>query len=371
MDRCQLSMQAKNELIRPKLRKVTSTPYWDRLVVELQIGQAQKHVEAQADELAMAFKSERIVITRLVPRRVEIALMRRDPLVKPVAAAGIPASVAAVNFRRVPVGTDEFGQPYTVSLLGGHTVVAGSTGAGKASLEWNILRSVAPAIAAGLVRPVFIDPKQKELLQGREIVAAGDYVGAGADNLPEETLALLERLVSEMERANTESGIAGERDFVPSVARPLTLIFIDELAPLLAYWKRSLRDKIGDLLGLLLTQGRGVGYILVGAIQEPTKDVFSIRDLFTRRLAMRLPTESHTDAALIEHAADYGARCHEILDSLPGMVYSLQDGARSTVRARLGHVRDEDIDELVEYIEASRKVVPLSGRFADADDVAA
>lgn len=357
MTRCGLTVQAGTEVHLPKLKSVRSTPWWDHVTVEMQIGQAPKLFHQQADELRLGFKGERLVLKGLKPRLLEMAFMRRDPLLAPVPATAIPASIAAIDFRRIPVGLDEFGQPYTVSLLGGHTACAGSTGAGKASLEWNILRAVAPAIAAGLVRPVFIDPKLKELSQALALVAPDDYAGRDED-----VLALLQRLVREMEAANEADGSARERDFVPRKGRPLVVIFIDELAPLLKYWKRSLRDKIEDALGLLLTQGRAAGYIVVGAIQEPTKDVFTIRDLFTRRIALRLPTESHTEAALVENAVDYGALCHEISESLPGVLFSLQDGARSTVRARFGYVRNEDIDELVAYVESVTKVVDFAGR---------
>lgn len=367
--RCELTVQAGDEVFFPKLKGVRSTPWWDYLRVELPVGQSPKRYEHEetADALRLAFKGERLVLKRLQPRLVEIALMRRDPLLTVVPATPIPADIAAIDWRRVPVGIDEFGQPYTVSLLGGHTVVAGSTGGGKAGLEWNILRAVAPAIPAGLVRCVFIDPKLKELSQARSLCAPGDYVGLGTDDLQAATVALLERLVAEMNEANEADATGGERDFTPRKGRPLTLICIDELAPLLKYWARRTRDKIEDALGLLLTQGRAAGFIVVGAIQEPTKDVFQVRDLFTRRLALRLPTESHTEAALIEKAVDYGAACHEIPESLPGVLYSLQDGARSTVRARLGYVRADDITELVAYVEAATKVVELPVRSEKAE----
>src|SRR5690606_6712624 len=101
--------------------------------------------------------------------------------------------------------------------------------------------------------------------QGRALVAPEDY--AATD---EETLALLQRLVQEMNAANEADASEGERDFEPRRGRPLTLIFIDELAPLLKYWKRSIRDKIEDALGLILSQGRAAGFIVVGLIQEPT-----------------------------------------------------------------------------------------------------
>jgi S-DNA-T family DNA segregation ATPase FtsK/SpoIIIE len=288
--------------------------------------------------------------------------MRRDPLVKPVAPFPIPASVTDVDFRAVPVGLDEFGDPYTLSVVGGHTSAAGASGAGKAGLEWNLLRGLAPAIAANWVRPVFIDPKGRELRQARSIVAPEDYVGAN----PEGVLALLVRLVDEMNAVNERDGADGERDFEPGPRRKLVLILIDELAPLLRYWSRSIRAKIEDALGLLLTQGRAAGFIVIGAVQEPTKDTFTCRDLFARRIALRLPTESHTDASLIEDAVEYGARCHEIPETegvAEGVFYSLAAGSRTAVRARLGWVKNEHIAELVEFVETARaeaeKVVEL------------
>lgn len=375
--RCDLIVQSGGEILVPKLKSVRSTPWWDHLTVEMPIGQSPKRYEHEetADALRLAFKAERLVLKRLKPRLVELALMRRDPLVQIVPATAIPASVEAIDWHRIPVGIDEFGQPYTVSLLGGHTACAGSTGGGKAGLGWNVLRAVAPAIVAGLVRPVGFDPKLMELSQGLSLFAPGDYIGLGTaeteSDLAKATLDKLQKLVEEMLAAKKAAGEAGLRDFRPTKERPLRLILIDELAPLLSIWPRSIRDKIEDALRLLLTQGRAVGFIVLGAIQEPTKDVFGLRDLFTRRLALRLPTESHTEAALVEKAVDYGALCHEIPETLPGVLYSLQDGARSTVRARLGYVTADDIAELVAYVENASKVVELTGRTLEDAAVAA
>jgi DNA segregation ATPase FtsK/SpoIIIE, S-DNA-T family len=357
MVRCGLAVKVQDEQYPPKLARVATTPYWDRLTVRMQIGHEPAQFHKAADRLRTGFAAQRIVVQEIAPARLSIDLMRRDPLVEIVPPAPMPATTAAIDFAHLPVGLDEFGDPYTVSVVGGHTSIAGSTGAGKAGLQWNVLRGLAPAIADGTVRLVGIDPKAKELRQARELYADEDYAVG-----PDEVLALLQRLVDELAAANDADGANGERDFVPSTARPLTLIQIDELAPLLAYWPRTTRQKIEDFLGLLLTQGRAAGFILLGAIQEPTKDIFKIRDLFTRRLAMRLPTESHTDAALVEHAVDYGAQCHQISELTPGVLFSLQDGATSTVRARLGCVTNDDIRALVEYVQALRTVVHLDSR---------
>ena len=365
--RCALAVEVDNETHLPKLLKVATTQYWDRLTVRAQIGQELRDFRDASERLRTAFGAQRATVREIAPRVYGMDFMRRDPLLETVPATAIPKTVEEIDFRKVPVGRDEFGNVYTVSLLGGHTSLAGSTGAGKAGLQWNVWRYLAPAIVAGLVRPVGIDPKGKELRQALPMFAKGDYVGADPDAVVE----LLARLVEEMNAANEREGAAGERDFEPRPGRPLTLIDIDELAPLLRYWARSIRSKIDDLLGLLLTQGRAAGFIVIGNIQEPTKDTFTIRDLFTRRLGLRLPTESHTDSALIEDAVEYGAACHQISESTPGVFFSLQDGARSVTRARFGFVEDRHIAEVVSYIEAHRNVIDLDSRRSDTAGKAA
>lgn len=353
--RCALAIEEGDQLHLPKLVKVATTPYWDRLTVRGQIGQELRDFRDGSERLRTAFGAERVNVREIKPRLYGLDFMRQDPFRDgSVPATAIPASLEAVAFRRVPIGMDEFGQPFTVSLLGGTLCASGSIGAGKAGVEWNLMRGIAPAMRAGLVRSVFIDPKIKELRQGLPLVAEDDYASG-----PEETVALLERLVEDMKRDNQRDGEQGERDFEPRPGRPLTVIYVDEGAPLVRYWPRSIRAKIDDLLGLILTQGRAAGYTVVFLIQEPTKDTFTLRDLFTRRLALRLPTESHTDAALIEDAVEYGALCHQISESTPGVLFSLQDGARSTVRARLGYVENHHVRELVEYVTSGQNVIDL------------
>ncbi|MFC3386898.1 FtsK/SpoIIIE domain-containing protein, partial [Couchioplanes caeruleus subsp. azureus] len=339
----------------PTLKKVTTTAYWDRLTIRMQIGQDLDQFRQNAEKLRHGFGAQRVAVREIAPALLGLDLMRRDPLLAPVPATPFAESTAAIDWARVPVGRDEFGDEFTISVVGGHTAVAGSSGAGKAGVQWNALRHLAPAIADGTVRLIGIDPKVKELGRARALFA--EYA---VDE--EDVVELLQQLVRDMKAANAADADTGERDFAPAQTRPLHLIVIDELAPLLKYWPRRTRDKIEDSLGLLLTQGRAVGYIVLGAIQEPTKDSFTVRDLFTRRLALRLPTESHTDAALIEKAVDYGARCHEIPESLPGVLFSLVDGGRQTTRARLGHVTDADIDALLDHVRSLRAVVALDTR---------
>ena len=80
---------------------------------------------------------------------------------------------------------------------GGHTLVAGASGAGKNSAMWCPLISIAPAIRDGLVQVSGIDPKGMELAYGRRIFAR--YAVTGTD-----ALAVLDDLIDAMQARKAE-----------------------------------------------------------------------------------------------------------------------------------------------------------------------
>ncbi|KAA1005633.1 hypothetical protein FVA95_28920 [Pseudonocardia sp. EV170527-09] len=83
------------------------------------------------------------------------------------AMAGLPGD--AIDLDRVLSGATEYGTPWRQSIRGSHTLVGGATGAGKGSLMWAPLLSIAPAIRDGLCRVNGIDPKGMELAYGRDV----------------------------------------------------------------------------------------------------------------------------------------------------------------------------------------------------------
>ena len=54
-----------------------------------------------------------------------------------------------------------------------------------------------------------------------------------------------------------------------------------------------MRRRIDFALWLLPTQGRAVGVVVVGAIQDPRKDVIPQRDLFPVRIGLRVNEAEH------------------------------------------------------------------------------
>ena len=137
------------------------------------------------------------------------------------------------------------------------------------------------------------------------------------------------------------------RALEPSVDEPLVVVVVDELASLTAYQPdRKLRDRINNALALLCTQGRAAGVCVVAAVQDPRKEVVSIRDLFPTKVALRLGSSVHVEMVLGDGARARGARCDEIARSTPGIGYVLVEGEVEPVRVRVAYVSDDDISAM-------------------------
>jgi hypothetical protein len=229
-----------------------------------------------------------------------LEFVRRDALAFIVPALAITAHV---DLRALPVGRREDGQVWLVRVHGTHVLIAGATGAGKASLLWSIVRAMLPAMVAGLVRIWAADPKLMELAYGRAIF---DRFGRYAAT-PAAIVTMLEDAVEQMQaRAAVFAG--RHREHTPTIEHPFIVVLVDEVAFLTAYLSdRAIRDRIKAALATLTTQGRAVGYSVVAALQDPRKEVMSIRNLFPDRIAMRLDEPEQVDMVLGDGARDRGA----------------------------------------------------------------
>jgi S-DNA-T family DNA segregation ATPase FtsK/SpoIIIE len=244
------------------------------------------------------------------------------------------------------------GTPWTVRLLGTHLLVAGTSGAGKGSVFWSLLRALAPGIRDGLVQVWALDPKGgMELAPGQAMFARFVF----GDDTDPDPLGSYRQIADTLDEAvrgmkARQAVLRGRfRRHEPSIAEPLLVVVVDELAALTAYCPDSgLRKRMGQALSLLLSQGRGVGVLVVGALQDPRKDVLPFRDLFPTRIGLRLTEKSQADMVLGDGARDRGAACDLIPESLPGVGYIVIDGMREPVRVRAGHVTDQDIATMAE-----------------------
>jgi S-DNA-T family DNA segregation ATPase FtsK/SpoIIIE len=270
---------------------------------------------------------------------VVLEFVRRDALAQVVQPPPIPAHP---DLRALPVGRREDGLPWLVRLHGTHLLLAGATGAGKASLLWGLVRALFPLMQAGLVRVLAADPKLMELAFGRPVFDRyGEYAAT-----PEAIADMLERAVTGMqERAARFAG--HRRAHQPTTDDPFTVVLVDEVAFLTAYQRdRKLKERIMAALATLTTQGRAVGYCVVAALQDPRKDVLTIRNLFPDRVAMRLDEPEQTDMVLGDGAHDRGAAC-ELISTNPatgaGVAFVRLEADPDPIRVRAGWVSDTDI----------------------------
>ncbi len=330
----------------PTVLGVRSGASWDLVRVRLIPGQKPEDFDDAARALASARGVARCQVRELTPNVVSIDFQRRNLLADPVTCpdlatlAVIPGE--ALDLRRVWAGRTEYGQDWHVPLAGGHTLTAGATGAGKNSVMWCPLVSIAPAIRDGLVRVSGIDPKGMELAYGRRIFHR--YAVTGTD-----ALAVLDDLIETMTTRKT--GFAGRVRTVPITRdHPLELVEFDEIGALTKYTDRKTREAITERIALLTTQGRALGFTVRGYVQEPTKDTVPVRDLFPRRICLRVSAKSHVGMVLGDQAYERGAWANRITDTEAGVGYVFGEGIREPLRIRAGWVPDETIKQLEAFI---------------------
>jgi DNA segregation ATPase FtsK/SpoIIIE, S-DNA-T family len=329
-------------IILPVLGKVTSTRYVDRVQVRLVSGQSPADFADRADNLAHGFGALLCRVRTARSGAVVLEFVRRDALAAIVPALPVPGQP---DLRALPVGRREDGLPWLIRLHGTHVLLAGATGAGKASLLWGLVRAMLPLMRAGLVRVLAADPKLMELAYGRVIF---DTYGAYAAD-PAAIADMLDQAVADMQ--HRAAGFAGrQRDHTPTREHPFTVVLVDEVAFLTAYQPdKNLRTRIMAALATLTTQGRAVGYAVVAALQDPRKDVLTIRNLFPDRIAMRLDEPEQVDMVLGDGARDRGAAC-ELISTDPatgaGVAFVRVEADPDPVRVRAGWVTDADIRDM-------------------------
>jgi len=153
-----------------------------------------------------------------------------------------------------------------------------------------------------------------------------------------------------------------QRDHTPTIEYPFVVVLLDEVAFLTAYQPdRQLRERVKAALATLTTQGRAVGYCVVAALQDPRKEVMSIRNLFPDRIAMRLDEPEQVDMVLGDGALDRGAAAHLIStnpETGAGVAFVRLETDPDPVRVRAAWVSDDDIRTMAGACTARAETEP-------------
>ena len=341
-------------LLVPRLLRVHAiTSAVDVLRVRMLRGQDERAWVDRAAPLADALGAHRVSVTRSRPGVLVLVVERRPAFARVLDAPAIPATSAAVDLRGLDIGDTEYGVPFLLRVLGVHLLVAGASGAGKGSWMWGPLRALGALIRDGLVRIRMID------LKGGAETERGAPLFYRYATTPGEAVRLLEEYRDDLVARQALMRERKVRRCHVSWETPFELLVIDELAMLTAYGPREVTRAAIPLLSQVMTQGRAGLFGVWAYVQEPSKDVVEVRDLFTLCICLAVTVASHVDMVLREGARERGALADEIPtdDSHAGIGFYIDPITRRPIRVRAGFTDDADITELVQTCAPTPAVV--------------
>ena len=326
---CVLTRDSRGRRIELAPRIVRASATWPHLVATVQPVRGHTLQAVNADRLRVEPSG-----TSQIQLTFTIGDVLRVPFKADVAEA-MPTEPSVVLGRR------EDGKLWRLAL-GPHTLVIGSSGAGKGSVFWSFAFALAGGARAGTVRLYGID------LKGGMEVRMGEALFAAIATDAYEAVALLELLVTRMQQ-RTKQYAGRVRSHVATVDEPLEVIMIDELAALTAYLsERELQRRAEAAINLLCSQGRAPGFVVFACLQDPRKEIIPSRGLFTQMVGLRLKDVSETSMVLGETAAASGAHCHRIPRETPGVGYVLPEDMAFPIRVRAGFASDQKIRSVAE-----------------------
>jgi len=334
-----LAVSFDGHTVIPVLKRVRCRAGTDVVLVRMVTGQIPEDFAKVSERLAHTFGVRQV---KAMPGpsfgTVVLVLLRGDPLskvVEPFGVAGVP------DFTALPIAAQEDGESYALRLFGTQVLIVGATGAGKGSVIWSIVRSLAGGVGTGLVQLWGLDPKG-----GMELGIGMPMFSRFASK---DFAAMAEMIEEAAKEAQTRAArLKGRtRQHQPTPAEPLIVLVIDELANLTAYLTdRQLKDRIKAALGIVLSQGRAVGVHVVAAIQDPRKEVLPARGLFPTRIALRLSEPAEVDMVLGDGMRDRGALCDRVPQSQPGVGYVSLEGDPVPMRVRFSYLDDDEIRDM-------------------------
>lgn len=313
--------------LAPKLGRVRLRGPTLRLLVRVRPGQTLDELATGVPKVAAMLDAKSV---RCFPAGASLSvlvveLVMADTLKVPRLGV-VPTGVASPAGSHVLAGRSQGGTDWALRLAGSHWLIVGCSGSGKGSVMWSMLAGLTPGLLSGTVRLWGIDLKGGvELAMGKRLFHTTAYDMKAAIKVLVELKAVVEA------RQVVMRGVS--RDHVAAPGDPLHVLFIDEIAVLLAYAPKDLVKEAEQLLAFILTQGRAMGVIVIACGQDPRKETMSLRGLFTMVVALRLRSASETAMVLGDGLATV-APAHKIPPLAKGTVWVIEeDGTADRVRA--------------------------------------
>jgi len=265
--------------IRAKVAEVNSGPAVTQYAIEIALGTKVSKITSLSSDLALALAAPTgaVRIEAPIPGRnlVGIEIPNRGlefVTLKRMIQSDVMRK--AKSKLAVSLGLDVSGQP-VIGDIGKmpHVLVAGTTGSGKSVLINAWITSLLFRTNPSEVRFIMVDPKRVELTGYNGV----PHLLTPVIVEPDKILSALRWATSEMERRYKQFAEVGVRnidgfnELSGFQAMPYIVIFIDELADLMAYAPVEVEDTICRLAQM----ARATGIHLVLATQRPSVDVIT------------------------------------------------------------------------------------------------
>ncbi len=341
--------------IGAKVVEVNLGPAVTQYALNIALGTKLSKVTSLANDLALATEAPtgQIRIEAPIPGRnlVGIEIPNRSLEIVSLRTM-LTADIMTKNKSKLAVslGLDVSGNPIIADIAKmPHVLIAGTTGSGKSVLINSFISSLLFRASPDEVKLILIDPKRVELTGYNGIPHLMTPVIVEIDKI----LASLKWAIDEMDRRYkkfAENGVRNIDSFNELSgfqAYPYVVIFVDELADLMAYAPVQVEDAIARLAQM----ARATGIHLVVSTQRPSVDV--ITGLIKANISCRI---AFNVSSMIDSRVIIDMPGAEKLLGRGDMLYIPPDQAKPT-RIQGAYVSDKEIKKLVDYLKSKTPTV--------------
>jgi len=307
------------------------------------------------DDLAMALSAETIRIQAPIPGRDVVGIEIPNETVDTIYLREILESDLFKNSSSpltVALGKDIVGKPFITDIKKlPHLLIAGTTGSGKSVGINAMILSLLYRNDPDQLKLMLIDPKMLEFSIYNDI----PHLITPVITEPKKAIAALANMVGEMERRyklmaenrtknidNYNEKVKGDGSAEPF---PFIVVVIDELADLMMNGGKEVEYSIARLAQM----ARASGIHLIVATQRPSVDVVTglIKANLPSRLSYRVGQRIDSKVILDAMGAE------SLLGRGDGLF--TPPGATGLVRLHAPWNKEEEIEEIVEFLKAQRE----------------
>ncbi|HVZ12621.1 MAG TPA: DNA translocase FtsK [Patescibacteria group bacterium] len=336
--------------VKSRVSEVNVGPSVTQYALEIAQGTKISKVTALANDLALSTEAPggQIRIEAPIPGRNLVGIEIPNRSLEIVSLKTMLESdqmQKAKTKTAVPLGLDVSGNTIVADIAKmPHVLIAGTTGSGKSVIVNSIITSLLFRASPSEVKMIMIDPKRVELTGYNDI----PHLMAPVVVEAKQAVSALKWAMKEMDRRYVqfqESGVKnidGFNDLSGFQAMPYIIIFIDELADLMALAAVEVEDSIARIAQM----ARATGIHLVLATQRPSVDVLT--GLIKANVPCRI---SFNVSSMIDSKVIIDQPGAEKLLGRGDMLYVPPDQARPT-RIQGTFVSDQDVKRVVNFIKS-------------------